>query len=464
MKNVVWVLTALVIAMPAAAVEYELTMDGVRSVVEDVPASMSEVLTTLEYRAEEELYHDNGTNYWSHYGLKGQASTYEAPYDCHLSKLKYWLKSAGWTYHHDCYGDSGGTPNHNDSYFDAPIEYTPSGTGWNTIDVGAEGVTFTSGEVFHPFMDDLSVAGTSDDQGTISGGSGGPAGSNWWQFTNDSWTAYHGYFGAALVRCFIDDDMDPPYVDEQDPADGGAGAPDTEIVFHCKDDDKGVDSDTIDFTAEDDTRGEVSGSLDIDDGDPNDVVCTFTPDSDLAEGTITCTVAGTLADGLGNEMDDDAVWSFVVDATPPTITQEYPTGGRAGGGVPPARKAIGGGVGVAKATVSEGYTRTAGPGTNIGWHIEDNASGCLFEDCVYSVQVGGADVPVAENITDDGTTDVTVELDPNSDFTPGDVVDVSVQATDIAGNEMDAPYEWSFTVGYVNVDEASLGEIKASYR
>jgi hypothetical protein len=28
---------------------------------------------------------------------------------------------------------------------------------------------------------------------------------------------------------------------------------------------------------------------------------------------------------------------------------------------------------------------------------------------------------------------------------------------------INAPYEWSFTVGYVNVDEASLGEIKAGY-
>jgi hypothetical protein len=42
------------------------------------------------------------------------------------------------------------------------------------------------------------------------------------------------------------------------------------------------------------------------------------------------------------------------------------------------------------------------------------------------------------------------------------VVDVSVQATDTAGNTM-APYEWSFTVGYVNADEASMGEIKAGY-
>jgi hypothetical protein len=463
MRNVLLVLTVAALALPAAAVEYELTMDGVRSVVEAVPSNLTDVLRTFESRTETELMHDNGTIYWSHYGLQGQASTYSAPSDCHLSKLKYYLRNAGHTYYHDCYGDSGGTPDQNDSYFDSPIEYTPGSAGWHEIDVGGEGVTFSNGEVFHPFMDDLNVPGTSDNQGIISGGSGGPNGSNWWQFVGGSWTAYHYYFGAACVRVIIDDDMDPPYVDEQDPADGGSGAPDTEIVFHCKDDDKGVDIDTIDFTAEDETRAEVSGSLDIDDSDVNDVVCTFTPDSDLAEGTITCTVAGTLADGLGNEMGDDAVWSFSVDTTPPEITQEYPTGGRTGGSAPATRTAIGGGAGVAKATVSDGGTRTVDPSTNIGWHIEDNAAGCLFADCVYSVKVGGADVPVAENVTDDGTTDVTVELDPDSDFNPGDVVDVSVQATDMAGNTMEAPFEWSFTVGYVSVDEASLGEIKAGY-
>ncbi|UCE28175.1 MAG: hypothetical protein JSW52_05360 [Candidatus Coatesbacteria bacterium] len=464
MRNVLLVLMAVALAIPAAAVEYEITTDGVRSVVENVPSSLADVYRVFESRTETEMSHDNGTNYWSHYGLKGQASTYTAPSDCHLATLKYYLKSSGHTYYHDCYGDSGGTPNHNDSYFSAPIEYTPSTTGWNEIDVAYEGVTFSDGEVFHPFMDDLNVAGTSDDQGIISGGSGGPEGSNWWQFTTNNWSAYHVLFGAALVRVIIDDDMDPPYVDEQDPADGGWAQPDTDIVFHCKDDDKGINVDTVGFTAEDESRGEISGSLEIDYEDINDVVCTFTPDSDLPEGdTITCTVPGTLADGLGNEMGADEVWSFGIDSTPPTITQEYPTGGRTGGYVPATRAAIGGGTGVAKATVSDGGTRTAGPDTNIGWHIEDNAAGCLFADCVYSVQVGGVDVPVAENITDDGTTDVTVDLDPVSDFNPGDVVDVSVQATDMAGNTMPEPYEWSFTVGYVSVEDASLGTIKAGY-
>jgi hypothetical protein len=118
-----------------------------------------------------------------------------------------------------------------------------------------------------------------------------------------------------MVRVKIDDDVYGPYVDGQTPAPDRTGGadPGTDIVFHCKDDDKGVDSGTIGFSAADGTKVEVSGSLDIDDTDLNDVFCTFTPESDLPEGeTITCTVAGTLADGLGNEMGTDTVWSFTV--------------------------------------------------------------------------------------------------------------------------------------------------------
>jgi hypothetical protein len=460
MRNVLLVLTIAVLALPGFAKEIELAP----YVVGDVGggSGVYAPFGGANTRTESEYYWDDGVDSGAYFpgSLSPYATTFTATADCHLVRYKiYWY--GGGNIDVDCllYDDDGGGAPH------APTGSTlftitgNSGTtsfAWFEVDVTSAGATLTNGQIFHPGW-----SHTASSQGVLMDTAKG--GYSCWLWLG-SWYDYSSYY-THMVRVIVDDDFDPPYVDEQDPADGGAGAPDTEIVFHCKDDDKGVDSDTIDFTAEDETRGEVSGSLDIDDGDPNDVVCTFTPDSDLAEGTITCTVAGTLADGLGNEMDDDAVWSFVVDATPPTITQEYPTGGRAGGGVPATRTAISGpGTRAARTVVSDGDgTRTVDPGTNIGWHIEDNASGCLFEDCVYSVQVGGADVPVAENITDDGTTDVTVELDPNSDFTPGDVVDVSVQATDIAGNEMDAPYEWSFTVGYVNVDEASLGEIKAGY-
>jgi hypothetical protein len=452
MRNVVCVLTIVVLTLPAFAKEIELA-----PVV--TPGFGAGDFPNPLMRSEEELIYDNGSTSsycpWASYSIR-IGKWFDAGYACYIVRFRvyYYFTSGTQNCHAYFYDDTGGVPDGGTLYWDEA--FSPGTTSWSWYDVDAEPAEYDSdGDFYGVFAwdDTVSTGGPGVDSTIIYPGHDFQYYSGW----SDGWYQYY-------IRAVVDDDTAPPYVDEQDPPDGGGGAPDTEIVFHCKDDDKGVDSDTIDFTAEDETRGEVSGSLDIDDGDPNDVVCTFTPSSDLPEGTITCTVAGTLADGLGNEMDDDAVWSFVVDATPPTITQEYPTGGRAGGGATVTRSAVGGGATVVKSTVSGGYTRTAGPDTNIGWHIEDNASGCLFEDCVYSVKVGGSDVPVSEDITDDGTTDVTVVLDPNSDFTPGDVVDVSVQATDIAGNEMDAPYEWSFTVGAVNVDEASLGEIKATYR
>jgi hypothetical protein len=468
MRNVLLVLTVAALALPAAAKEIELGP----YVVEDVGggSGVYAPYDGAETRSEYDLINDDGGYQYSFSGPTAMASTFdigsEVGSDCWLTEMSVFWNTYGQTIdvELDCLGWTGSRPDENDSYFGGSIIFSGSGPysyEWGTYDVLDEHAYLENGDM----VTLLTYGGSYPRYLMMDGNGSAPQYSGWFWFGGTSWTDYSQYgFGAAMVRGVVNDDVDGPYVDEQDPADGGAGAPDTEIVFHCKDDDYGVDSETIDFMAEDETRGEVSGSLDIDDGDANDVVCTFTPDSDLPEGTITCTVAGTLADGLTNEMGDDAVWSFVVDATPPTITQEYPTGGRAGGGVPVTRSAVGGGATVVRSTVSEGYTRTAGPDTNIGWHIEDNAAGCLFEDCIYSVKVGGVDVPVAENITDDGTTDVTVELDPDSDFNPGDVVDVSVQAADLAGNTMPAPYEWSFTVGYVNVDEASLGEIKATYR
>jgi hypothetical protein len=114
----------------------------------------------------------------------------------------------------------------------------------------------------------------------------------------------------------------PPAVGDVSPADGAVDVPlDSDIVFHATDDDSGIDTATIDFTAEDTTLSggaltmvsplaEISGTLDVDDTDPLDVICTFTADADLPMDTITCTVAGSLADNAGNTMGSDYVWSF----------------------------------------------------------------------------------------------------------------------------------------------------------
>ncbi|HUT98349.1 MAG TPA: Ig-like domain-containing protein [bacterium] len=126
----------------------------------------------------------------------------------------------------------------------------------------------------------------------------------------------------------------PPYVRDMNPDDGDTGVSvDTDIVFYCVCDIRPVDTDTIVFTVEDQSlrpggrvrvsdsalavgrvnphpAGEISGTLDIDDTDRLDVVCTFTPDEDLPVDLIRCTVAAGLADDRGNETADDFIWTF----------------------------------------------------------------------------------------------------------------------------------------------------------
>ncbi|OGD75231.1 MAG: hypothetical protein A2Y64_04910 [Candidatus Coatesbacteria bacterium RBG_13_66_14] len=137
-------------------------------------------------------------------------------------------------------------------------------------------------------------------------------------------------------------DTTPPFVSNMEPTDGASDMPiDTDIVFHCEDDESGVDVATIDFTVQDTSlasgdntvspdshsasvgcapAGDIPGTLVIDDGDLLDVICTFTPDDLLPyEDTITCTVDGALADLEANEMGDDFVWTFGTEEEPPNV-------------------------------------------------------------------------------------------------------------------------------------------------
>ncbi|MCX7022424.1 MAG: Ig-like domain-containing protein [bacterium] len=140
----------------------------------------------------------------------------------------------------------------------------------------------------------------------------------------------------------LNPDSDPPYVADMEPTDGESYVPiDSDIVFHCVDDASNIDLDTIDFTAHDTTLSDgravsadasigvvfgstvtIDGDLDVDDTDPMDVICTFTPDDPLPYGdTITCTVAAGLADVIGNVMVDDFVWTFNTEDSPGLVYQ-----------------------------------------------------------------------------------------------------------------------------------------------
>jgi hypothetical protein len=146
-------------------------------------------------------------------------------------------------------------------------------------------------------------------------------------------------FNDFMLRCYWEDDpvedYSPPEVTGMNPDDGEDDVPvDTTIVFHVVDDLSGVDITTIEFTVEDTSRGHlrfqlafstdgpsptgvISGELDIDDIDPLDIVCTFTPDNDLPYAdSITSTVAAGLADMQGNATENDYVWSFETEEDP----------------------------------------------------------------------------------------------------------------------------------------------------
>jgi len=83
-----------------------------------------------------------------------------------------------------------------------------------------------------------------------------------------------------------------------------------------------VDTSTISFSVEDSAKAATSslsnightaaitGTLVVDDTDPNDIICVFLPDNDLPPDTITCTIAAGLADDVGNATTADIVWSF----------------------------------------------------------------------------------------------------------------------------------------------------------
>jgi hypothetical protein len=132
-----------------------------------------------------------------------------------------------------------------------------------------------------------------------------------------------------IVHLYLDGtDDDAPQITGQYPADGQSDIPaDSPLYFHLFDQ-TGVNTGTLDFSVSAPDLapqprnnalrlgprlpGEISGTLDVDDTDPNHVICIFTPDADLPLDTeITCTVAGGLADTMGNSAAEES-WTFEV--------------------------------------------------------------------------------------------------------------------------------------------------------
>ncbi|MCK4594413.1 hypothetical protein KAU45_07915, partial [bacterium] len=144
-----------------------------------------------------------------------------------------------------------------------------------------------------------------------------PGDTHYW--VGDGWILFNNVIQGLM------ESSNPPYVDEIDPGDGEKDVPvEALIIFHCKTVWSGVDTSTIVFTVAErdrlagslntssavevgrDDLGDVPGTLDIDDTDPLDVICTFTADIQLPPfEEIICTVDGCLANLRGYEMGDD---------------------------------------------------------------------------------------------------------------------------------------------------------------
>jgi len=454
-KYVVATLVILVLAGAGLAKEIELTVSNAPDTglaVQSEPVSPTS--GALRYLppppGETELYWDDGTDCSSYFtnSYSPYATTFTAPSDCWLVTYRlYWYGGGSVNINCLLYNDSGGTPT-GSTLFTVTGNSGSASRQWVDIDVISAGATLTSGQVFHPGWSHTSTsAGVLMDTAHHTG--------SCWLWLG-YWYDYSPYY-THMVRVVIDDDYDGPYVDGQDPADGDWTADNTQLVFHAKDDDKGVDEGTIDCAVDDGTKADVPGTLDIT-GTPADYTCTFTPDSPFGDGTFGVTVPGTLADLLGNEMGSDATWSFGVDATAPTVGGRDPADGAAD--VDPDTNIIfhayDPGVGVDTATIDFTVQDTS---LMAGNHSVSTGAG--------SVPVGytpAGDISGSLDIDDTDPGDVICTFDPDDPLPYDDTITCTVAAglADDLGNATADDIVWSFDVA-ADVEVTTWGQIKADF-
>ncbi len=321
MKYLVFVLSIVISVVPVIARDIVLSSDQ--------PEDSSTVPTLERFNAvyggkgETELSWDDGVHCGVYFSgaMSPYATTFTAPAACHLQTYRfYWYGGSSMDVDSLLFADDGGGTPHvptGSTLFTVTFNSGSVSDDWIEVDVSGEGITFANGEIFHPGWS--FAAGTGKGVRCDNAVSGSY--SCW--TTSGGWLDYSGSY-TFMVRAVVNDDMDGPYADEQDPADGETNVPyDADIVFHVKDDDVGVDISSIntdsvlvDKEIPVDGRFEVTGTISIDDSDPNDVIVTFDPDSDFEDGAwVTVIVSPTdheIIDELGNEMAEDS-WEFFVE-------------------------------------------------------------------------------------------------------------------------------------------------------
>ena len=267
---------------------------------------------SLAFCTEQELIWDHNLNNtgWTYQdGTDGRiANDFTPTYQCHVSKVRIFptsppIGSATYVY---VWNDNSGYPGTilGSKYFSNII-----GGSWITLDISNLNLVINSGQKFYT---GIMIGGDSTIINKIQGDSSAPIhpryssdnGGVTWNNISDA---------TVLIRCIIDSDMTPPYVNGQVPApQGNVNPPLNSIAFHCRDDDKGVDPDTIVFTCTG-NGNPIPGTLAMDDSDIHDVICTFTPNTPIPGGVcVLSSVHSGLADGLGNATTSDITWWFTV--------------------------------------------------------------------------------------------------------------------------------------------------------
>ena len=235
------------------------------------------------------------------------------------------------------------------------------------------------------------------------------SGNNAWSNNGDD-----GYVTIANTILILEhgEDKTPPYTTEHDPAPDAVWVPrDTDIIVHVRDDGAGVDTNTIMMTVEGE---DVTGSVSIT-GTKTDYTITYDPSADFEYGQVV-NVTINASDISSNAMETD-VYSFIIKSI--DYWQPYTTGHD------PAPDEI-------DLPVDTGITV----------HVRDDHDG--VDPGTIAMSVNDADV--TDDLIITGTpANYTVIYDPPVNFSYAQVVNVTIDASDLNTTPNVMQYTYSFT-------------------
>lgn len=319
-KYLVATLAILVLAGAGMAKEYELTISNAPDsgfAIQSGP--VSPVPSAVQFLpppppSETEFYYDNGgeSSYcpWASYGIRmgkwfngadwGISAGYITGY-----RINYYMYSGGTDYcHAQMYDYIGGWPDSGSLLWETDFEAT-----------GSSGFVWYDLPVDPPIYDD-DANFTSLFAWTNTADTGGPQVGFAGPFDHD----FQDYYGWGtgwynyLMRAYFNDDAEPPYSANQEPAPDDTDVPiDTNIAFDIVDDDYGTDGDTILVEVD---AVDVTADCGITDNGDGSFSILYDPAADFGYET-SVEVHWSAADGLGNAGED--TWTFDTEEEPPNV-------------------------------------------------------------------------------------------------------------------------------------------------